>query len=352
MPDESLAKFSRSWLSRPGFIGAALAALGGGLLWWWRRRFNRVRVSALYIYPVKSCMAVAVSEGRIGARGFLGDRVFQVTQKGKHCTPRDPSMAALFHLRCALSPSSERRCLTLSMPRKADVPEMVIDLQQQVTTTVRVTCEGLDAAPRPDNDRVSLQDYGDTVAEWLQRNVGIPEARLAGIPEGRLASGCAEYQRTMIMNPKQGMPLPEAEIPIALTDEAPFHLVSMASFRDLNRRLRERGSPEVPMDRWRPNIVIDGGRLEPWEEDRWKRIRIGQVEFWVWQKTARCEMVTIDNESLKRGKEPLATLAKCRKHAHGALNFGMHLIACSSSGAQELSISNGLEVEVLEYHPL
>lgn len=278
------------------------------------------------------------------ALGFLGDRVFQVVQNGKHCTPRDPSMASLFHLCCSLC----SRTLTLSTSDKsvdgAGVPKFEVNLQG-ATKTVRVTCEGLSAAPREDDDRASLQDYGDEVAAWLERCLGISGARLAGIGSG------VEYQRNIIVNPKHNDLVPEEHAPLSLADEAPFLLTTTASLSDLNRRLKDRGQAEVGMERFRPNIVITGDFLQSWEEDTWKRVRIGDVEFWVWQRCARCEMVTIDPDTLERGKEPLATLAVFRKRAHGALNFGMHLIPCSGQhlGEQGVRIAVGQELRVVEF---
>ena len=78
------------------------------------------------------------------------------------------------------------------------------------------------------------------------------------------------------------------------------------------------------MRRFRPNIVVAG--LKPWEEDTLRRLRIGGVEFHVWQRCGRCVMTTIDRDTLTRGKEPLATLSTFRERAHGQRNFGMHLV--------------------------
>jgi len=335
-------------------IGGLLAAMAGSFwCWWsvrrkrglselilWRMSQSRIRVRELRLYPVKSCKAVSVKSALVTARGFFGDRTFQVSQNGKHCTPRDPGMASLFHLSSSLTTDK----LTLSLPRKYAAPTFQVDLLAS-TTSVRVTCEGLSAAPRPDDDRETLQDYGDQVASWLEHHLSISGARLVGIGSGE------HYQRTMIVNPKHKAQLPKEKAPVSLADEAPFLLVSMASLNDLNQRLKTKSLPAVTMERFRPNIVIAGGALEPWAEERWKRVRIGRVEFWVWQSCARCEMVTIDNQTLKRNKEPLAALAAYRKRPHGAINFGMHLIPCSGTQLNEseaMSVSRGEELVVLE----
>lgn len=266
---------------------------------------------------------------------------------------------------------------------------------------------------------VRLQDLGDAVATWLTTVTGIAGCRLTAIgpqyhrsvvpnPDQqepvpsirRLTNrddddddeGIKEQEQTETDEDGTGIKIieeTEEEQPFAaaaaaaapvvsLADEAPFLLTSTASLLDLNIRLkarqqqrrRDRGSSSsssssveaIPMERFRPNIVVTG--TQPWEEDTWQRIRIGgQHEFYVWQRCGRCTMTTIDPHSLQRGAgggEPLATLGTFRERAHGQRNFGMHLIpvpvatTAPSSSPPLLSSSSsvlyvGDTIEVLEY---
>jgi uncharacterized protein YcbX len=118
-------------------------------------------------------------------------------------------------------------------------------------------------------------------------------------------------------------------------DGYPILLASEEGLDDLNSRLE---SP-VPMNRFRPNIVVKG--CGPFEEDTWNRIRIGDVELAVVKPCARCEVTTIDKETLERSKEPLKTLGKYRKHKLGAI-FGQNVIPLNGG-----SIRLGMNVEVL-----
>jgi uncharacterized protein YcbX len=77
------------------------------------------------------------------------------------------------------------------------------------------------------------------------------------------------------------------------------------------------------MDRFRPNIVVDGG--EPFAEDDWARIRVGNTEFRVVKSCARCVVTTTDQQTGRRGKEPLRTLATFRT-VDGKVLFGENLI--------------------------
>ena len=107
---------------------------------------------------------------------------------------------------------------------------------------------------------------------------------------------------------------------VGFADGYAFLLTSLASLDDLNRRL---ASP-LPMNRFRPNIVIDG--VEPFEEDTWKRIRIDGIEFSVVKPCARCVTTTVDQRTAERSKEPLRTLATFRHVPGRGVMFGQNLV--------------------------
>jgi uncharacterized protein YcbX len=77
------------------------------------------------------------------------------------------------------------------------------------------------------------------------------------------------------------------------------------------------------MDRFRPNLVVEG--TDPWAEDGWTRLAVGEVTFRVAKPCGRCVVTTTDQATAARGKEPLRTLARHRK-LDGRLVFGQNLI--------------------------
>ena len=119
-------------------------------------------------------------------------------------------------------------------------------------------------------------------------------------------------------------------------DGYPILIISEASLLDLNSKLI---SP-LPMNRFRPNIVVKD--CEPFAEDTWKRIRIGDVEMALVKPCPRCVVTTIDKETLEKSKEPLKTLATYRNQGDGAM-FGMNVIPLN-----EGVIKVGMSVEILE----
>ena len=321
---------------------AGLLCILLGLLLFVKRQTGRPRVAALYIYPVKSCAETRASSARVTARGFEGDRMLQCTSQNFVCTPRDSDKCRLFHVQPRLKDGGS---LTLDAP---GLETLRVDLRTAPTTLRSCginseTDQRVFSVQHADRaqyaEKHQLADYGDAVAQWLERATGIRGVRLTGTPPG--------FARKMVLNPAQQEPFPTATAaPVNLSDEAPYLLASVESLADLNRRLRARGKAEVDMRRFRPNLVISG--LRPWEEDSIKQVRIGGVLFWAWQRCGRCRMTTIDRETLEYGPEPLATLSTFRERANGQRNMGMHLIPVEGT-PEGAHIAVGGSVEIVEY---
>lgn len=289
-----------------------------------------VTVTELNVYPVKSCAEVTLDCATPTERGFEGDRIIQVTDKdGKYCTPRDEDKAKLFQVEVEIWGDG----ITLKAAEMEETLEL--DLATAKTTPANVEVMAMETK------KVTLQDYGDEAAVWIQKATGIPGCRLTGVGP--------DFNRDAEVNPDQGdaIPTQDGVAPVSLADEAPYLLTNVASLDDLNKRLKARGKDAVDMRRFRPNIVVQG--LKPWEEDTLKKIRINHVEFWVWQRCGRCTMTTIDRDSLERGPEPLATLSTFRERANGQRNFGVHLIPVEGGIPVGATITVDDEVEILEY---
>lgn len=105
---------------------------------------------------------------------------------------------------------------------------------------------------------------------------------------------------------------------VAFADAYPFLLLSEASLEELNARLPD----PVPVDRFRPNIVVRG--VEPYAEDAWDAFTIGAMPFVVTKRCVRCVLTTIDQQTAEAGAEPLRTLATYRRTPDGVV-FGVNL---------------------------
>jgi uncharacterized protein YcbX len=246
-----------------------------------------MHVSALYYYPIKSCGAVQVETAEIDACGLRNDRRLLVIEPdGTFITQREQPRLAL------VNPAIQGDDLTISAP---DIEPLTVVLGNGGTPyQVRIfrdTCEAV--------------DQGEAVAAWFSTYLKIP---------CRLVTMASHYRRPVNPNFAQ-----RPEDQVAFADAFPFLLISEASLDDLNTRLH----PPLPMNRFRPNIVITG--CAPYAEDTWPWLRIGSVDFATAKACVRCIVTTTDQTTTERGDEPLKTLATYRKTDAGVI-FGQNLI--------------------------
>lgn len=259
-------------------------------------------LAELVIYPVKSCAGVSVASAGLTDRGLQGDRRFMVVNaSGGFVTQRaHPALARV-------QASFEQGWLRLTADGEAVfVPAEPVGEVREVTvwrSTVRAV------------------DCGEQVADWFSAMLGA-RMRLVYMPETTARSMNAAYA--------------DAHEKVSFADGYPYLVTLEASLGDLNRRL---GGP-VLMNRFRPNLVIRGG--EAWEEDRYERLRVGDVAFRSVKPCARCVMVTTDQRTGARSpKEPLSTLASFRTQDLGVI-FGQNLIAEQNEGV--LTVGDAVRV--------
>ena len=263
-----------------------------------------ITVSSLIYYPVKACRGFEVDSACVERMGLQDDRrMMVVTSEGQCLTQREYPRLAL------VLPTLHDGMLTLSAPNH-DSRRLGI---QKSGTPVSVDIWK--------SKGVQAIDQGEDAAAWFSHWLGAP-VRLVHIADG--------YKR--LVNEKWAV---HEDDHTGFSDGYPILLASEEGLQDLNSRLE---SP-VPMNRFRPNIVVKG--CAPFAEDTWNRIRIGDVELAVVKPCARCEVTTIDKETLARTKEPLKTLGKYRKQELGAI-FGENVIPLTGG-----MIRRGMDVEVL-----
>ncbi len=170
-------------------------------------------------------------------------------------------------------------------------------------------------------DTCNAYDCGDEAAHWFSSFLNTP-ARLVYFPD--------DEHRQVDLNYAQAGDI------TAFSDGFPYLLISQASLDDLNSRLEL----PVEMKRFRPNLVVAGNAA--FEEDQWKRIRIGNIEFSLVKACSRCAIPSINPATAKKTAEPLKTLARYRLRDKNIF-FGQNIIA-HGSGLLEL----GMPVEILE----
>lgn len=263
-----------------------------------------IAISSLVYYPIKACRGFEVDTARVERMGLQHDRrMMVVTPEGMFLTQREHPRLAL------VTPKLGDGTLELSAPH-----------YDSIRLGIQTTGSPL-AVSVWSSRNVQAIDQGQEAAAWFSDWLGT-EVRLVHIADGHVRHVSREYAVT-----------PQDHTGFA--DGYPILLASEEGLQDLNSRLET----PVPMDRFRPNLVVRG--CEPFAEDGWNRIRAGDVELAVVKPCARCVVTTIDKHTLETAREPLKTLGKYRKHRLGAI-FGQNAIPLG-----EGTLRVGMAVEVL-----
>jgi uncharacterized protein YcbX len=257
-----------------------------------QRDSSSIQVSAITCYPIKSCAGISLSSASIGPRGIVHDREWMVI------TPDN----------CFLT-QRERPCLALIHPEVAPDGSVMLRAAGQEPLLVPVRRQGHERCVAIWDDTCVAIDQGEKAATWLSAFLGL-SCRLVHMADDFIRPVDPEYAR-------------RASDQVGFADGYPFLLISEASLTDLNSRL----TTPLPMNRFRPNIVLSG--CAPYVEDTWQRIRIDSIEFAVVKPCARCVITTTDQKTASIGKEPLKTLATYRNSRRGVL-FGQNLIHAST----------------------
>jgi uncharacterized protein YcbX len=266
---------------------------------------SEMRLTALYRYPVKSLAGEELEQSLVDGFGLAEDRRWMlVDREGRYITQRElPEMALI-------SASVDQRRLTLNAP---GMTSLVVEAPAGSVEPISVKIWG---------DRCLARFCSNESQLWLSRYLG-HTLRLVHMDEGELRQVDRQYAQ-------------EGER-TAFSDGFPLLLISQASLDDLNGRMAQ----ALPMIRFRPNLVVAG--CEPFAEDGWSLIRIGEMTLRVVKPCSRCKITTVDPYTAEIGVEPLKTLASYRRQGNQVF-FGQNLI---HDAPGELAV--GMPVEVLRH---
>ena len=251
-----------------------------------------VSISALNVYPVKGLKGIALTEARCTDRGIEHDRRWMVVDRERQFVSQreHPKMATVWT-------EIDGDALVLSAP---DRDEVRLELRPKGRGSLRVQVW------RSTCDAVCVSQEAD---QWLSEYLGF-DCALVYMPE--------ESKR--FSNPEFGG---EAKR-VAFADGYAYLVTNEGSLADLNAKLLAKEHAAVPMNRFRPNIVVKGAM--PWAEDGWRVLEMGTAMLRAAKPCGRCQVTTTDQATGEvRGPEPLATLASFRDSPFG-IRFGMNLV--------------------------
>lgn len=268
---------------------------------------SKLKITDLWIYPIKSIAGIQLSQAKVEKRGLQYDRRWVLADEyGTFVHQRDyPEMALL-------QPEINGDIMTVRHKTKEIAP-VSFSMREPASTPVDVTVW---------DDACSAKPVDKETDQWFSQIIG-KNVRLLYMHEDSVRQADQRYAI-------------ETTDKVSFADGYPVLIISEESLALLNSKTDE----YIPMNRFRGNIIVSG--TEAHGEDRLRKITIGEVEMYGVKPCARCIMTTIDVDTAQKGKEPLKSLATYRKLGHKIL-FGENLIP-----SNEGQIVVGDTLEVLE----
>ncbi len=260
-------------------------------------------LTELNLYPIKSAAGLSIEQAYVTFEGLLEDRRFMLAK------PDGRFISARTHPRLQRVTVSS---VAAGLDAQYEQHRLAIRYSEFLEQPVKATVWD------DTFSAVSTHPHYDT---WFSKLLGEPVQLIW------LGERSNRYRASL-------------HTAVSFADGYPLLLVSEASLSDLNLR----ANAKLVMSQFRPNLVVSAKRA--FEEDGWRRIRIGEVEFIVAKPCSRCVMTTIESgtEDFNHLKEPLATLLRYRYDRDGDVYFGQNLIAVN-----EGTVRCGDDIEILEY---
>ena len=272
------------------------------------------RIDALWLYPIKGCRGLRIPGATLAQTGLevdgIGDREWVVVdESGEFLSQRELPKMALIETRLA------GESLRLRAP---DMLQLDIPFASEgEVLTVKVW-----------NDEVAAVTQGEIADAWLTQFLGLRCRLMRFDPQASRVSN-AKYTGAMTA-------------PYKFADAFALLVCSTASLAGLNARLAARGAAAVAIERFRPNIVLDG--IEAFDEDYIDQITINGAQLQVVKPCVRCTVPNVDPVTAEPGFEPGATLATFRNDTRaGGLTFGVNAIVAAGAGTR---LATGDTVEV------
>jgi uncharacterized protein YcbX len=265
------------------------------------------KISELYIYPVKSLGGIKLDKAIITDRGIKYDRRWMlIDNNSRFISQRECAKMALLKTHISAE--------YLTVTNTLDNSSINIPLTPLKKEVIQVTIW---------DDNCTGQLVSDEIDMWFTAALG-RDIRVVYMPDSTARFTEPAYAH--------------ADSITSFSDAYPFLLIGQSSLDDLNKRLNS----QLPINRFRPNIVFTGGA--PYQEDMMNSFTINNIAFNGVKLCARCIMITIDQTDASMGKEPTKTLASYRAK-NNKIYFGQNLVH-SGSG----TIAVGDELAVLSTH--
>ncbi len=252
---------------------------------------EKIKLNQISVYPIKSTKGILLNNTRVENLGIPFDRNFAVIDLNNKIitareNPRLLNIETNFNNNDLELSTEGKESIRINYSKVSQLDSISVGIFKDFTSAILIQ---------------------DPVNEWISQVIQQP-VRLVKIDSNSPRKMKAKYNA-------------QEEDIIPFCDAAPLHLISKSSLEDLNSRTDQ----TFTVQRFRPNLVVEGCR--PYEEETWKKISIGNCVFDLAVKTARCNFITIDPQTIQTHpkQEPLRTLSTYKRE-NAKTNFGVYLI--------------------------
>lgn len=280
---------------------------------------SQLKITSLLVYPIKACAGMEVSTAKVTDRGLENDRLFMIVDfSGRSVTQKKNPKLTL------VKPQIEGNILVIQAPGMKPLRHTIKKWgTKKEVTHLNAVCEAI--------------DQGDEAGKFFNEFLGEQNLRLVRMREGFVRSVIKRKEKV-------------GNFQTSFSDAWPYLLANEESLK----RVGEEVGKELEMSRFRPNVVI-GGEVEPFDEDSWKRLAVGEkVEFELADGCVRCKVVTVDPATGQFGSDNQPTEALKRIRSFGkTVVFGRNMAPTKNSrGKADISIGDAVQiVEKLQQVP-
>jgi uncharacterized protein YcbX len=276
-------------------------------------------LSAITLYPIKSCAGISLQEVTLTSLGLMTEQIYDrewmvVDSNGACLTQREYPRMAL------ITPTIKATTLELRAPGmlRLEIPLGLPDPASAPSLTTHIW-----------DDTVLAYDCDALTAEWFTKAIGAP---------CRLVRFHANAERAVSTKWTNGV-----QTSTMFSDGYPILVAGSASLDDLNQKLVAAGRNALPMNRFRPNLVIDG--IDAFEEDYADSYQLGEVVLKPVKPCPRCPMPSVDQATGEVGPDPMDIMQsyRAKPEVEGALCFGMNAILIAG---EDQIVRVGQEIEV------
>ncbi|MCR9251557.1 MAG: MOSC domain-containing protein [bacterium] len=263
---------------------------------------SNLSVKGIYCYPIKGCSGISLEKAELQMEGLKLDRRWMlVDDTGNFISQRSHSELALM--------KTEITTDGFKIIYKDSEIQVSGEMSTEESVSVTVWDDTVEAT-------LENPEINKWFSDHLNQNI-------------RLVQMTRDTKRLISPNHARNGET------VSFADGYPYLIIGENSLKDLNERLDK----PVPMNRFRPNIVFSGG--EAYEEDAWDAVTIGGSKFRGVKRCARCQVITIDQESSMMSKEPLKTLSTYRREGNKVF-FGQNLMLLEGS---EIALGDLISVD-------